>query len=295
MSQFEEWTIAYRIKEEKALLIDERKREFHIIKNTWRYWCADPYLFEHEGATYVFAELYDRVMRKGVIGCCKITSTGYTPWKVVLKMPWHLSYPHVFCYKDGIYMIPESYVGNEIALFKAVSFPEKWEKVSTLKEDYVAVDSTLFSANGQTWLQTLQLNHNHEYFRLFEFEEGRISESSFLISRDDKNKRPGGKFFLYREKLIRPAQDCTDSYGCALNFYEVTKISKDAYEESLIAKVRPDEIKSDFSGIPQGIHTYNQSEKYEIIDLKSYENDWLFYIMRPIWFIWRRVKRGFHR
>ena len=102
MSQFEEWTIAYRIKEENALLIDERKREFHIIKNTWRYWCADPHLFEYEGDTYVFAELYDRVLRKGVIGCCKITKTGYTPWKVVLKMPWHLSYPHVFCYKDEI-------------------------------------------------------------------------------------------------------------------------------------------------------------------------------------------------
>ena len=31
----------------------------------------------------------------------------------------------------------------------------------------------------------------------------------------------------------------------------------------------------------------------EVIDLKEYETDPLFYIMRPIWFIWRRIKRLF--
>lgn len=99
MKKFEFWTIAYR-KRGAKLLLEDSTAAFHIIKNTWRYWCADPHLFENEGRTYVFAELYDRVLRRGVIGCCEITDNGYTPWKIVLKMPWHLSYPHIFK-KDG--------------------------------------------------------------------------------------------------------------------------------------------------------------------------------------------------
>lgn len=292
MKKIEEWTIAYRRREDNAILIDERNREFFVIQNTWRYWCADPHLFTSEGHTYVFAELYDRILRRGVIGCCEITANdGYTPWKIVLKMPWHLSYPHVF-EKDGeIYMIPESYVRNEIALYKATKFPEKWEKVRTLKENYVAVDSTLFTYEGKTWLQTLQFEKNHELLNLFMIEGDKLADNSFPIAIDDANKRPAGKLFWHNGKFYRPAQDCTDSYGCALNFYEVTEVKNDAYEEILAVKILPTEIQSNFCGVPQGIHTYNQSEKYEIIDLKSYAVDWLSYIMRPIWYVWRRIKR----
>lgn len=292
--KFEEWTIAYRRKNgDGTLLPDDRETPFLTVKNTWRYWCADPHLFDREGRTYLFAELYDRVLRRGVIGCCEITDRGCTPWKVVLKMPWHLSYPHVFSCGDKIYMIPESYVGEEIALYEAVSFPEKWVKAKTLKSDYVAVDSTVFTCGGRTWLQTLQLLDGHEYFRLFAVENGELAERALQIAADDPNVRPGGKLFRYRGKLLRPAQDCTESYGCALNFYEVTAVSCEKYEEHLLTKVRPEELRSDFPKPPQGIHTYNCSEKYEVIDLKSYETDRLFYVMRPIWFIWRRVKRAF--
>lgn len=237
MRKFEFWTVAYRTKQEKLLSADETERKFKVIKNTWRYWCADPHLFDYNGNTYVFAELYDRVLRRGVIGYCKITENGYTPWKVVLKMPWHLSYPHVFTYENAIYMMPESYVAKEIAVYKAEKFPENWEKVAVLKRDYVAVDSTLFSVDNLKWLQTLQFADGHEYFNLFAVNKGGLSDFPLIISKDDMNKRPGGKLFVYKGKLIRPAQDCAESYGCALNFYEVIKAAKNVYEEILIAKL----------------------------------------------------------
>ena len=291
MKRFEEWTIAYRKREENTFLIDDHKREFSIVKNTWRYWCADPHLFELNDVTYLFAELYDRVLRRGVIGCCEITDEGCSPWKVVLKMPWHLSYPHVFTYDNKVFMIPESYVGEEIALFEAEIFPTKWKKVRTLKSNCVAVDSTLFVAGQKQWLQTLEFQEGHEIFNIYAVEKDYLDKKAFQIAVDDVNKRPAGKLFYYKNKLIRPAQDCTKSYGCALNFFEVLNVSNESYEEKLFAKVFPDEIQSDFCGVPQGIHTYNLSDKYEVIDLKSYEIDWLFYIMRPLRFIGRKIKR----
>lgn len=290
MYKFEEWTIAYRNKNGECF-IDNTDAPFRIIQNTWRYWCADPHLFEKDGHTYLFAELYDRILRRGVIGCCEINDEGYTPWKVVLKMPWHLSYPHVFACGDEIYMIPESYVRNEIALFRATHFPDKWEKVHVLKEDYIAVDSTVFEYQNKTWLQTFQFESEHEKLNLFSVENRGLSEESLCISMDDHNKRPAGRLFWRCGKFYRPAQDCTESYGCALNIYEVTKISIDSYEESLVKKIRPEEIQSDFKGIPQGIHTYNASDQYEVIDLKSYETDLIFPFMRVFWFLYRNIMR----
>lgn len=292
MHKFEEWTLAYRKIGSTSMLDDSDYSDFKIIKNNWRYWCADPFLFDWEGHTYVFAELYDRVKRKGVIGFCEIKDDGYTKWDVALEMPYHLSYPYIFEENGTVYMIPESYVGNEIALYKAIDFPKQWEKVKVLKENYVAVDSTVFSNENRKWILTFQFVNGQEHLNLYGFDDLEMSNNSHTIAIDDKNKRPGGKFFKEGHELYRPAQDCTKSYGCALNFYRINDVQNNSYDEELVRKVYPNEIKSNFKGIPQGIHTYNRNDNYEIIDLKSYRADPLFYIMRPFWYVYRKIKKG---
>lgn len=295
MKKVEEWTIAYRHRQGDQLLIDDRESPFKTIPNTWRYWCADPHLLEWDGDTYVFAELYDRVLRRGVIGCCQITDDGPTPWKVVLKTPSHLSYPHTFLSNGTVYMIPESYTAAEIAVYKAVSFPDKWEKVHTLASGYTAVDTTLFSVDGASWLMTLRFDEAHTYLEVHRLEKDRPLSSPLVAKLDDADSRPAGNLFRYGGKLIRPAQDCNGSYGKALNFYHVTNVSSDRYEETLLAKIGPEHIRSDLGGIPQGIHTYNVSDGYEIIDLKEYKIDLWAYLTRPVWFLWRRIKNLFRR
>lgn len=291
MKRYEEWTVAYRKRQDQQLLPDSQERPFQTIPNTWRYWAADPHLLEYEGQTYVFAELYDRVLRRGVIGYCRILSNGCTKWKVVIKKPYHLSYPHVFSSDGVIYMIPESFGGKEIALYRADSFPNQWVKHQILKENCIAVDSTVFSAGGLFWMQTLEYLQDQPAFHLYGFHNGTISNSPLLISDSDENSRPAGSLFRYNGKLMRPAQDSSQGYGCALNFYHVTELSEESYREVLLTKVLPSSIRSDLASAPQGIHTYNTSAHYEVIDLKEYRVDWLSYVMRPVWFIWRRVKR----
>lgn len=291
MKRFEEWIVAYRERNNDELLMDSQREKFTTIKNTWRYWCADPHLFEHLDKTYVFAELYDRVLRRGVIGYCQITDSGCTPWTVVLKMPWHLSYPHIIKYNDQIFMIPESYVGNEIAVYKAVSFPDQWVKVKVLKENCVAVDSTVHYDGQSWWMQTLEFDKRHSALNLYALKDGVIADQPYEIARDDENVRPAGKIFENNGMVFRPAQDCTESYGCALNFYHITLFSESDYQEHLVSKILPSSICSDLPETPLGIHTYNVSSKYEVIDLKVYKFDIWYYLMRPIWYILRRVKK----
>jgi hypothetical protein len=288
MKKFEFWTTAYRLHKDDSTLLDNADSPYTVIPNTWRYWAADPHLFEYKGKTYVFAELYDRVLRQGVIGCCELTEKGASRWKVVLKMPFHLSYPHIFR-KDGyIYMIPESYVNEEIALYQAVDFPNKWERVRPVKENCIAVDTTLIPWDGKTWL----LTQDEENGLTLVTEDG---DQSWSICKDDPMTRPAGPVFFHKGKLLRPSQNCAGGYGRAVRFHEILEVNDGIYREKFLCEIRPEQITSDLKFPAQGIHTYGQTDCYEVIDLKGYEVDPLFYVMRPIWFIWRRVKKLFAR
>lgn len=295
MSKFENWTIAYRRRNNTATLLEDTTTPFTVIPNDWRYWRADPHLFEHNGRTYLFAELYDRILRRGVIGCCELTDNGATPWQVVLHTPFHLSYPHVFEQDGQIYMIPESYVAEEIALYKAIAFPAKWERVRAIKSNFVAVDSTLLPAGDDQWMLTLRFKEGHEELMRYPFRNLKMVGNGHIVSVDDSNRRPAGHAFYHDGKLLRPAQDCTESYGCALNFYEIQEISPDTYRETLLRKRMPTEIKSDLPVPPEGIHTYNFTEQYEVLDLKGYETDYFYPVMRIVWGVHRRIKALFGR
>ena len=291
MRKFEFWTIGYRARQGDATLLTDRQTEFRAVPNNWRYWYADPHLFRYGTDTYLFAEAYDRVLRRGVISCCQLTEQGPTPWKVVLKQPCHLSYPHIL-EKDGeVYMIPETYVADEIAVFRAKQFPEQWEKIAVLKKGGEPVDSTVFHFGRSRWMLTLECTGDK--LMLYPLGDEGICGEGFCVTEHNPNARPAGHLFCAEKKLIRPAQDCTESYGCALNFCEVKAVGEHQYEETLLCKLRPEEFQTDLTYKPEGIHTYNFTEEFEVVDFKGYEVDPLFYVMRPVWFIWRRIRKVF--
>lgn len=283
------WTIAYRLRGEKSLL-EDTAAPFRVIPNTWRYWCADPHLFEQDGKTFVFAELYDRVLRRGVIGYCYLTDNGPTRWKVALKMPFHLSYPHIFRRDNGIFMIPESYVGSEIALYQATDFPQHWQRIAPIQEHIRAVDTTIIPWQGQTWLLTQEQADDNTGCLLLMAADG---SQRWPISKNDPMTRPAGPVFRHGSRLIRPAQNCSDGYGGSLRFNEILDVGEGIFREKLFAQILPEQIASNWKHTPQGIHTYGQNDHYEVIDLKGFEKDPLCTIMRPIWFIWRRIKKVF--
>ncbi len=266
----EQWNIAYRERSCGNTLLSDKSTEFHVIPNTKRYWCADPFVCERDGRNYIFAEMYDGMLFRGVIGYCELTSTGPTEWKPVIKEPHHLSYPFIFEYGSDIYMIPESYVANEISLYKAIDFPDKWVKESVLVKEYCAVDSTVFVDKNNSYILTLKTDPTTK-LELFSLDMYDYSCNSVCIAENFSadQSRPAGKLFNLGEKLIRPAQDCSAGYGSALNFYEIK--STVPYSESLMCKIGTKDIVSDATFTPEGIHTYNFSDTYEVIDLKTYK------------------------
>ncbi len=268
----EHWTVAYRKRIGSTDIVNNTSSPFTAIPNGKRYWCADPFVYTYKGTTYIFSEMYDKRIFRGVIGYCKLTNEGATPWKVILREQHHLSYPFILEAGGSVYMIPESYVANEISLYRAVSFPDKWEKVKPILSDYCTVDSTLFYSGGVLYMLTLNVK-GEPYIELFTLDdEFNIKSHKTFSSMSESQSRPAGKPFMHGDQLIRPAQDCSEGYGCALNFYRIDKLGENNYEETLIKKITPSDIVcSDIPFKPEGIHTYNIDENYEVTDLKTYK------------------------
>lgn len=267
----EKWSIAYRKRTGEGTILDHTENPFVSLPNSWRYWRADPFLLEMDGKTFLFAELFDRMQLRGVIGCCELNDQGAGKWHVVLDEPFHLSYPFVFRQGEHVYMIPESFQAGEIMLYRATDFPLKWERVREIA-DISAVDSTVVNGEYERYLITMEVRQGNDRLVMWKLDDPEsATERQILSDENDHQVRPAGQSFYWGDKKIRPAQDCSEGYGYALNFYEIEKLSDTEYQEKLIRKILPGDIRIQGGVRPEGVHTYNASSEYEVIDYKEYE------------------------
>ena len=130
--EFDYYRAAFRKKGGHALLDDEAV-PFRAIKNNLRYWVADPFVFERDGETYIFAELFDYLRRRGVIGYSKLKANGsFSSWKEIIVEPYHMSYPQIFEHDGEIYIVPETGSGHTLDMYRAVDFPDRWQRTLSL-------------------------------------------------------------------------------------------------------------------------------------------------------------------
>lgn len=287
MGRCEKWTISYRRRVGMKTLLDDTEVPFIPLPNSWRYWRADPFLVEDQGKTWLFAELYDRLRLKGILACCELTESGAGKWTIVLDEPFHLSYPFVFRHNDAWYMIPESFNAGRITLYKATRFPWKWMRVSDLK-DIAAVDSTIIEAPSGRYLITVRvINRVGELVIMKLSNELSLSNPRVISPKNDSNVRPAGHPFYQNGELIRPAQDCSQGYGYGLNFMRICQLDDESFSEELLCKILPKDVQICGVTKPEGIHTYNASSLYEVIDHKEYE----FGMISKIGGVIRRIKK----
>ena len=263
------WGLAIRRSNGKYLY-DGNFSEFTYIKNSFRYWRADPFLFEHKGETYIFAELFDRLKGKGKIGVAKIKNGKCGKFKICLDLPWHLSYPCVYKQNSEIYMVPECARSGKITVYKSKSFPYQWEESYVLYEG-VGVDTTPVQIEGHPFgfFTTLKTKDNNKNNCLYYIDND--SKQAKLLIDNDFTVRSAGHIFSEGSKTLRPSQDCENTYGGGLFFKMIESLSVDDFKEKNYRRINVSDIKTDNSSISfNGIHTYNKTNTYEIIDL-SYD------------------------
>lgn len=274
MYEREIWTVAFRSRTDK-LLYQGNAKEFRAIRPSVRYWIADPFLLKYRQTNYLFVEMFDRFSGKGVIGVAKLKNGKCGRFHVCLDLPHHLSYPCLF-EKDGvIYMMPECSGSGEVTVFKAVQFPLKWEPAYTVCKGQYVDTTPVFAENGEIMCYLSS--------RFDEMQGGNDNLCMIdtignvqVIAENCRVVRPAGHL-IQDGIILRPAQDDTDTYGCGLFFYRVNEIGEANFAESKMLRVctqgckkDKDDLAIEIAGDSRsfiGVHTYNQNEDYEVIDL----------------------------
>ncbi len=228
---------------------------------------ADPFPFEHDGRMVVFVEDFIHARGYGVISAVEFGADGPlgTP-RPVLDIGTHLSYPFVFARDGAVFMIPETVATNSLDLYRAVSFPDRWEKEATLLSGVELSDATLFEHQGRWWMLACVRDGGAYSDALHvwsapDFRGPWRPHRRNPVLVDIASARPAGRVVTRDGALIRPFQDCRDGYGAALGLARITRLDDDAFEQQVEAVLRPGPL---WPG--RRLHTLNRAGRLECID-----------------------------
>ncbi|HIB84332.1 MAG TPA: hypothetical protein EYO59_06965 [Chromatiaceae bacterium] len=232
---------------------------------------ADPFITQHEGEYYVFYEKFTYWTATGEIAYSKLEHVNGS-WqaskpKTILDAPFHQSYPFIITHEGEIYCIPEHSESNRTILFKASHFPDQWEAVGTLVENFPLVDPTLVCHKDSWWLFGTQgggQQDTHLYIWHAESLFGPwIPHRGNPVKQGSTDIRPAGSLFTCAGELYRPAQIIGARYGEGIVINKVTSLSQHEYAEQEVCRHIPSDSKI------CGLHHVSFSTDVMVIDGKT--------------------------
>ena len=229
---------------------------------------ADPFLMRWNDRTWLFFEDQAGPRDAGVISCLEVAAGDPIGVPVVVvQSAGHVSYPYVFSHGDAVYMIPETSAEREVRLYRATTFPHEWEMVEQLYRGR-ALDTSVWRHEGRWWFWTTLREPRSGALALMLFHADALegawtSHPQNPISMDVRNARSAGSIFSEDDRILRPSQDCSRTYGYGFSLFEVLTLSTTEYEERAVVKVGPD-----WQPGLHGTHTYNRSGRVEATDGK---------------------------
>ena len=260
------WKIAIR-KRQKFFLDSET--EFIVLNNPRNGWLADPFIVEHEGHTYIFAERWDYRQQKGVISYGIYEGNADVDWKDIIEEQWHLSYPFVWADNLGFHILPEAADSNQLYYYTAIVFPDVWKRDKRICSGRFA-DSTLHFTKSKNYIYSYSMNglKGRLYRSEIDFRYPNNVEWEF-ITKDPRIARPGGGVIEDNGQFYRMAQDCSNSYGEKIVAIKLVEDSE-GYREEIEKVIDYRDIRIPKKKRLIGIHTYNRTDKYEVIDLRYF-------------------------
>lgn len=227
---------------------------------------ADPFGMRRDNALHILFEEYDYSTDKGWISTIGAQEKSFSPPRVVIDSPFHMSYPYLLQYNNEIYCIPETYEAREVSLYRANEFPDSWEKVAILIEDFAGLDSTIFQYEGHWWLlATDQDDGPHSKLKVWHAPDllgPWHPHSANPVKVDVRSARPAGTPFMHDGQLYRPAQDCSQTYGGRIVLNRVTHLTPTEFREEPVVVIEPYRE----GPYPDGTHTISTAGDVAVVD-----------------------------
>jgi hypothetical protein len=227
---------------------------------------ADPFALEHEGRWWVVYEALEHAEGRGFLAARELLPGGFGPEAVVLRQPFHLSYPQLLREEGAIYCVPESFEAGEVALYRARAFPRGWERVGALLPGFRGIDSTFVRHAGRWWCFTTEKGAGHDR-RLLVFHAEALRgpwrpHARNPVKLDPRAARGAGTPFHQAGELFRPAQDCARIHEERVTLNRVTHLSPEEFREETVAVVEP----LGSGPYPHKLHTLSAAGERTLID-----------------------------
>ena len=263
----EQWSVGWAKVGIDQFLRDPGSADFKwITPRSARELIADPFGLEENGKLVIFAE--QLIYGKSAGQILRLETEGLHARQTLLRRPWHLSYPFVVEEAGRRFIVPEQSQSGTVAFYPYAS--GEVGEPSAILEGFDAVDSTFLFHEGRWWLFcTHAYSPNgalHLYFSDRLLGPYRPHPMNPIVT-DPSRARPGGRIIRSPDGLLRPAQDCSQSYGMALVLCKIEALTLNEYKERPITRIEPGQLRGGFA---EGLHTLDHTEHYVVLDTKRF-------------------------
>lgn len=264
------WNIGFvELSPKDIVKSDSTQIPVHWVKHSYKdRFFADPFILSvDEKEIRVLVEDFPYYDKRGVISLLTIDRKTYTllKKKVVLKQPFHMSYPFILRKDNGdIWVAPEASQSGNLYYYLMNQRSAMLENQRLLINEPL-LDSTIVEYNGQWWLFCTKRGDasNRDLFIYYsDAPEGPwVPHAKNPVISDMAMARPAGYLVKDGEVLYRVIQKCDCHYGEAINITKVMKLSTIEYEEVFVKELRAQKDEYDHS-----FHTINGFGNITVVD-----------------------------
>ncbi|MDO4738303.1 MAG: hypothetical protein Q4A50_06750 [Bacteroidales bacterium] len=250
---------------------DLKENRVHWISNgkyEGKKWFADPFILnKEENAIHLLVEEFDYKVHRGRIAKLTINRENWIveDCKIVLDLPTHLSFPMIWRENGIIYVCPENYKSGGWNMYRYDELNEKLEFEQEILK-IPLTDSIILNIKKSYYiLSTFVPTPSGSCLSIWQFDKMKGTYDKVQdVTFNENIARNAGMIFCHDGEMIRPAQECNETYGHALSFQQVC-INDGLF--SFKEKFRWYSIHPQYC---LGCHTYNQHEGMAVIDVKGY-------------------------
>jgi len=203
---------------------------------------ADPFPYRDGGREWLLAEHggHRRDVRGTIVRLDP--DDPERPAEPAIARDRHISYPYTFADADDVYCAPEMSQEGGCVVYRLER--GAWRPAHRILPDVRVVDPTFVRAGGLWWLFCTPAppRHNSDLRAFFAESLGGPwrPHARDPLKRDLASSRPAGRPFRIGDRLFRPAQDCSRTYGGAVVVMEIDRLTPTAFAETLALRLDPD-------------------------------------------------------
>ncbi len=227
---------------------------------------ADPFGIYYKDELHIIYEDFLFQDGFGTTAAFQYENNEFKDNGIVIKEPFHMSYPFVFEKEGSIYCIPETYQSNQVRLYKALDFPKKWKLDRVLIDNFAGIDNTLLEHDGYWWLFSTDkqdgAHYNLKIYYSKEIFDGWQPHPKNPVKTDIRSVRPAGTIFRKDGAIYRPSMDYSEKVEGRIVINKILKLTKTDFKEEETCTINPYQ-NTYFS---DKIHTLSETGQYTIID-----------------------------